>query len=140
MTPKIKLNLAESGCRKPGCKRRFDGPIHRHHVRNDKWFLTLWKRFGPPEKDRSTLRYLNARYHSFRKQDVVNLCSWHHAEIHILYEARRALLIKETRTLYGSYMHDWKAAIYLMRKFKQICREWLKEDTPGINPRNLKMG
>jgi hypothetical protein len=130
MTPKIKVELSEvRRCSKPGCKKRH--PLHRHHVRNEALFLGLWKRLPQGLKSddvRVIQRLLRVRYYEFRPRDVVDICDWHHAEIHLLYD--RVRMVRDI-----VYDGTTRQVLGLMREYKKICREWLKEETPGTNPK-----
>lgn len=139
MTPKLIVDLSESGCRKPKCKYRFDIP-NRHHLRHEKTWLNLWDGIGSPRFDnedrhgdrgrRAFLR-LKERYHQFRPQDVVLICERHHAEVHDIY--RSVIRLAQFKFGVPRELFTVKQAMYAMRECKKACKEWLSKQTPGYN-------
>lgn len=63
------------------------------------------------------------------------LCPRHHAEIHSIYDE----LITADKWLVGrplSY-YSWRQAERLMSQLEAACDKWLKEETPGIDPKTF---
>jgi hypothetical protein len=137
---KIKVDLTESGCQKPGCKHKFSKP-NRHHLRHEKRWLNLWSYCAPPRwvwkgetKGPNTyLVRLKERYFQFRAQDTCRICEWHHAEIHEVYATIYRHAESEFNLPWKAF--DWRQAIYVMRECKKYCREWLSRPSPGLSPR-----
>lgn len=72
------------------------------------------------------------RYYSFRREDTVVLCPWHHCEIHEIYSR---IIAKDTSTRKKPLSrYSWKQAFALMDRLKDTCLEWEEETTPGRNP------
>lgn len=138
---RIKLNLEDAGCQKPGCKHKLE-ILHRHHMRHEKRWINLWS-YGPPPHwrrpgewipSRHILLRLRERYFQFRSRDVIRLCEWHHIEIHEAYKViyhQAEIKFKMPWKAFG-----WKEAIFVMRECKKYCKEWLQRSSPGINPKS----
>lgn len=126
---KLRIKTAAVGCQKPGCKRRLDIP-HRHHRRCETLFIHA---FGRDKRNKSEkFIELRDRYSLFREEDTIQICGWHHAEIHLIYDdIIRQDTYKRLRSL---DRYSWKQANSLMDKLRQACLEWEKEKTPGVDP------
>jgi hypothetical protein len=133
MSALVKIDLTESGCRKPGCKHRFSRP-NRHHKRHEKMFINHWATLPNPDSEiRRALNILRARYYQFRPCDTEIICEWHHVEIHKRYMG----VIEWHKNLIGvRYLRNYsvRQAASLMRELKKEFQKWIKEKTPGINP------
>lgn len=137
---KIKIELNDVGCQKPGCKRRFSTP-NRHHMRHEKRWINLWSRFPPPHwrrlgefiPSRHILLRIKERYYQFRPQDTVRLCIFHHAEIHMIYEGIYRSAEAKFKLPWKAF--GWREAIYVMRECKIHCKKWMQHPSPGVNPR-----
>lgn len=127
---KLRVKVDEVGCRKPGCKRRLTIP-QRHHRRHQLAFVLAFQRVGMSGK---RFKEFCDRYHSFHPDDLVDLCEWHHAEIHAIYDEIIDRDIQHRRKTLGSY--SWKQAESLMKKLEKACLDWEKKKTPGINPKS----
>lgn len=140
MTPKIKVSLGDSGCQKPNCAHRFSIP-HRHHMRSEKQWINLWTRPGSPRPvfrgdlglGERFLRLLRERYYAFRPQDTVRICEWHHVEIHMEYRIIIGELSLALRK--PSSMFTVEEAIRAMLHCRLACQEWIKQETPGMDPK-----
>lgn len=137
---KIKIELNDVGCQKPGCKRRFSTP-NRHHMRHEKRWINFWGmnpvpgwKWGKEVSNGGTyLAMLRARYYQFRSRDLVRLCIFHHAEIHIIYE--RIYRSAEAKFKLPWKAFGWREAIYVMRECKIYCKKWMQHPSPGVSPR-----
>lgn len=117
-----------SQCAKPNCTRH---TLHRHHTGSEGMWL---KHFGW-RKGQVRFDKFKKRYYSFRVQDTIRICDWHHEEIHDIYFS----IITEVKTLVAKRFCDysWKEANALMERLRKVCRQWLKEETPGKEPKRL---
>lgn len=136
MTPKIRVDLSESGCQKPKCPRRFAKGAQRHHKRHEKHWLNLWSRQGTPlfrgdpSLGAKMAHRLREHYYQFRKQDTVRLCEEHHMEIHRIYLqvlAEFQLRLRKHRKFFS-----FEEALLAMRLCRKACDEWLKTRSPGL--------
>ena len=142
VTPKIRLDLSDSRCRKPFCKHAGKGPPNRHHLRHEKTWINLWNRLGPPpfrkkrEWGRRLFRLLKERYYQFRPQDVVVLCEWHHVEIHLIYR----IIVLDAQVRFGKTKSkfSFEEALWVMRECKKACLDWLRTSSQGQNPNAAK--
>lgn len=85
---------------------------------------------------RPAIRYeeFRKRYYRFHPNDTVLLCSYHHAEIHALYD----IIIQRSKKAHGRlYLFTWKQAHKLMAELSDACDVWLKKRTPGISSATL---
>lgn len=123
---KISLRTADAGCRKKGCK--YNGPLHRHHYAHEQWIIRRWDR--PSSR---WLKALKARRDKFLEEDIVRLCPRHHAEIHWIYSAWIRDFVFQSGKM---FVVQWttKDAQSLMDRLRSGCLEWLKIETPGIDP------
>lgn len=128
------LNSVRATCTKPTCAGTF---LHRHHIKHEA--LWLWLREADNRHKDWTdelVKDMNMRYHEFRKEDIVVVCSWHHAEIHMLYI--NILENNQRRKCYKALAdYSFKEAQTLMRHFEKACQKWLTKVTPGIDPESL---
>jgi hypothetical protein len=135
MSPKLKISLQGAKCAKPGCRHNFKGPLHRHHMGHEKSFINHFTKFAPPRRSWETLKRLTERYEKFRPRDVVDLCAWHHAEIHEIYTDITFALSAEAFARYKlPWQLSWKTTFFMIRRYRKACREWLKKKTPGMRP------
>lgn len=121
------LPLANAeGCTKPNCGHR--AALNRHHRGHE----ALW--FGPFAHRATEAKWqlFIERYKAFREEDIVRICIFHHAEIHSIYDK----IINEDIQITGLalYLYSWRQAEALMRKLRRACAEWLKRETPGLDP------
>lgn len=117
------------GCQKPGCKRRLDIP-HRHHRRCETLFIHAFSRHKRNKSEK--YKELQERYSLFRDEDTIQICSWHHAEIHLIYD--KIIRADASQRLRSLDRYSWKQAHSLMNKLRQACVEWEEEKTPGADP------
>lgn len=129
MTPVIKVDASEVGCRKPGCKRKLAIP-QRHH----RAYHTLFIRAFRDRANTKKYKRLVKRYNAFVEADVVRLCAWHHCEIHNEYGEVIRRFVRQARRLHLMLL-SWKEAEQLMLELTQYCLEWEKRETPGCNPK-----
>jgi hypothetical protein len=132
------LNKLTTSCKKPSCERTF---LHRHHVRNE----SLWIALAPVLAYRpkwmgwsaELLLEMQKRYKEFRPEDVVHICSWHHAEIHLLYdlEIEKNQRAKKYKPLAA---YTYKQARRLSDEFEKVFNVWIKKITPGADPALLQ--
>lgn len=122
----IRVKMDEIGCRKPGCKRRLSIP-HRHHRKCETLFFRAWLGKRP-----KWVRALQQRYEKFLPEDTVILCSWHHAEIHMIYDD----IIKKDmqRTRKPIYRYSKKQMERLMKQLEDECLDWEQDRSPGVDP------
>ncbi len=125
-------SLAEVGCRKLGCKS--SASLARHH----KGHQAMW--LGPWTRQLDIPRYANfvRRYQEFRDEDVVMLCTLHHAEIHHIYDS---IIAKHKESLGGRrlYRYTWSQAHELMKLLEAECDVWLGTVTLGYSPTKLDL-
>ncbi len=136
MSPKIRLDLSEVGCDKPGCTHWLSIP-QRHHLRHEKTWINQFQRSGPPigmdiGKSRALVNLLRERYFAFRPQDLGRLCEWHHVEIHQIY--RGVILDAQLKFGWKRMAFTWREIIWTMRQCKLAYKKWIKKKTPGLNP------
>lgn len=118
-------------CIKPHCGTRSLN-INRHHKRHQFMFLSSFVR---TRKRQAEYKAFVKRYYEFRKEDVADVCSWHHAEVHILYDRIIQQDIKRVGKPLRNY--SWAQANALMDKLEACFEEWAKIESSGINPREL---
>jgi hypothetical protein len=75
------------------------------------------------------------RYRAFMAEDIGHICDMHHAEIHEVYD--RIISEDKKRTGLPLSKYSWTQANRLMDKLERAYYKWLKEQTPGIFPRQL---
>lgn len=127
----MKLSLKgareQGNCRKPNCKRSI---IHRHH----KGCERMWMRHFSWRKRTLKFRRFQKRYEEFRPCDIVDVCDWHHREIHHFYYEAFGLL---KRVFAGIPFSDlsWKEAESIMNVMRAMCDAWLLTETPGMDPK-----
>lgn len=139
MSPKVQIDLSSSRCAKKGCKNF--SKLHRHHLRHEKHWLNVWLYSPTPtfkgskQQGRTAISILKLRYFQFREVDTVRLCESHHVEIHVIYSSllRRFSLIEFKKHEAAFSVEE---ALHVMRVCKKACLEWLKEETPGIDPKS----
>src|SRR5688572_26837829 len=81
---KPSLDEVVAFCQKPECERTF---LHRHHVRHAALWINL--KFKPEKRkgwSYEKLLEMEKRYKLFHPDDIIWICSWHHAEIHLIYD------------------------------------------------------
>lgn len=118
--------VAVEGCAKPNCKWN-RAPLHRHHKRHQALWFGPWAWRGAEKAWRQFVQ----RYNEYRPKDIVRLCSYHHAEIHSIYDV---IILSDVARLQRSlYKYTWPQGHRLMRKLEDACDEWLKKETPGID-------
>lgn len=124
----ITIKTEQVGCRKPGCKRRLLIP-HRHHRKCESVFRGA---FSHTKSKSKKYKAFVKRYYQFHPDDVVILCPWHHCEIHKKYDK----VIKKHIHKRMKRLRDfsWGEAQDLMFELEELCKEWEKEKTPGLNP------
>ena len=75
------------------------------------------------------------RYFEFHDEDVALLCANHHAEIHARYDVViQADVVRLGRPL---SQYTWAQAELLMDKMEVVFREWMLEETPGIDAKSF---
>ena len=129
--PTVNLKgVTKRGCMKPNCKTSYT--LNRHHKKHEAMWLGIWasrRRLEPK------WRAFVERYHEFLPEDIVDICSRHHAEIHLLYD----VIIQEDILEIGRPLsrYSWGQAERLMRKLEETCNTWLKLPTPGVHPKTF---
>lgn len=123
---KLPMTRAAS-CSKPNCQH-IGAVLNRHHKGNEALWLGVLKH----RKDEATYRALLRRYYQYRKEDCVDLCRLHHAEIHEIYDEITAedQAGRQKKSLRD---YSWEEAAELSLKLAVACHEWLKKETPGID-------
>lgn len=130
MVALITIKTTEVGCRKFNCQRRGLRP-HRHHRGMASLFRGAFVH-SPKKRKSKEYRALVKRYDEYHPDDIVLLCPWHHCEIHKIYdELISAFAFKVKKRMRNL---SWGQAADLMMQFEEMCKEWEKEDTPGLNP------
>lgn len=129
--PIITVKTTEVGCRKPSCKHRME-LTHRHHRKCETLFITAFGRNPARNTKSKRFKLLCSRYEKFDERDVVRLCAWHHAEIHVLYDDIILDFKIEINKILANF--TWEEADKLMRRLRKACYQWETEVTPGINP------
>lgn len=117
------------GCMKPSCLWNH-APLHRHHKRHQALWLGPWAHRGAEPQWNKFV----ARYHEFREADIVVLCSFHHAEIHSIYD--KIIAEDSAKLALPLYLYSWAQGRRLMDKLEAECLRWLGTETPGIDPAN----
>lgn len=125
-----RLDKVRSFCAKPNCHRSF---LHRHHKGHE----FLWVSIKPKCWNDLEYKEFVKRYNSFWKRDVVFVCPWHHAEIHLLY-AREIFKHQRRRGFKKLSQYSRTEIESLRRRLREVCDEWLSKETPGIHPDTLE--
>lgn len=95
----------------------------------------MWMRHFKHKKKSQTFQGFKAVYKMFRKDDVVDLCINHHEEIHQLYLP----VIREWAAQRGPCKDwTWQQAYELIAFLRVCCDNWLKVETPGVEPSRLR--
>lgn len=126
---KLGIDVSKAGgrfCSKPKCKRT---NLHRHHKGHEYIFVALWTRVKVGDRE---FQKFARRYWGFLKTDTVDVCDWHHAEIHASYDK----IINNHIVKVGAPLSrfTWKEARALMQDLTRCCNSWLKYVSPGIEP------
>jgi len=135
---RLKISLSEVGCQKPGCRRKLLTP-HRHHTGNEAFLISELRivlRWGILNEElKRVYSSLIRRYNKFLPKDTVTLCPWHHAEIHEIFEH----MYFEMRSKDSTPIHLMTPGQFLRFRhaFRSACSGWMKEVTPGVNPRKV---
>lgn len=124
---KIKVNLSEAFCKKPGCNR---GRQHRHHRGHEFLFVCRWT----PEDSKQKRAWIE-RYWKFNPRDIVDLCANHHAEIHLIYD--RVIMNDNKLRAKRLDNYTFREAMALRSKLRKVCDRWLERETRGVPPNRV---
>lgn len=114
-------------CQKPNCSGTY---LNRHHIEHPAmwfWLPVLWIK---------ELEELKKKYKLFEPYDIVHICTDHHAEIHLLYDAE---IEKYKRKLGNKQLKHftYKQAKKLMQKLRRVCEIWMTKQTTGMDTKLL---
>lgn len=106
--------------------------LHRHHRKHQAMWIGVWRVRRAGEEKFLKFCY---NYHAFLRKDWDRICDRHHAEIHLIYD----MIIQQDVARVGRPLahYSWAQAEKLMAKLEATCVEWLKKDTPGLDPEKL---
>lgn len=94
----------------------------------------MWLKHWAWRKRQKKFRAFRERYYKFDPCDTVEICVFHHEEIHHLYMRVIGRHLRKWSKL-PCRNWSWEMAESLMKDLRKYCRQWLKRETPGMEPR-----
>lgn len=94
----------------------------------------MWMRHFSARHRSKKFKSFKRRYEAFRAADVVEVCDWHHHEIHHFYYEAFGLLKRVFAGIPFCKL-TWAEAESIMNVMRSMCDAWLHTETPGMDPK-----